>query len=127
MRPILITILAAFALGACVDNVPEPQSNQISTGTSSIDSRITYTISEYVTPYAIDGIMASHKLDTTTVLVETDFADRVRYIGLPDEVAPELGAAMTATCQSAGQDGFNQVVENARLQVRRLTLYFNCG
>ena len=88
-----------MGLWACVEIVPEPEATEVSNGISTVDSRISYTISAYVEPYSIEGLMATHKLVANIIQVEVDFGDRVRYLGLPDGVAPELGEAMNAVCQ----------------------------
>lgn len=118
----LIT-LVTFGLAACA---VEPEATEIGKGVAPSDSRITYTIYKYSEPYNFKGVSATHKLTARTVIVETDAQERVRYIGLPDGVAPELGAAMDAVCRKSSKS-LNQVEEGTDLQARRLYVYFNCA
>ena len=122
---LIVVLLVSMGLWACVAVVPEPEATEVGSGTSTVDSAFPIPLASMQSLYS-EGILATHKLVSKIVQVDINHVKRVRYLGLPDGVAPELGEAMNAVCESNGGKNLADVREDYRLEVRKLNVYFNC-
>ena len=115
----IAALVLLLGLTAC--NIPDKQ--LLAKGKFPSDTRIDYELYQYETPYAIQGIQATHLL--TVDIVKVSQSSDTRYFGIPESVDGDIRTVIEKACGDIGRQYWS-VKSNGRVEVKKADLYIGC-